>query len=249
MPRIICDKLTIKFGKTIALNEVDLDIEGNHIVGLIGRAGSGKSALLSILAALKYPSSGLITVDGENPFENSTEAAKTHFTWENQKILKSGSIRRSLQFCAKLSQHYDSVYAYRLLNEFGLNLKMNIKKLRPEENAILNIVSGLASRAPITVFDETFLGLGYEFKHTFFRELIEDYKKFPRMIILSTDNANEIEPILSDVIIMDRGHAISHASPVEIKTVAQGIMNTQTMPSLQEVVLFFTKEGGGMIEQ
>jgi len=62
--------LTLRYGATVALDRVNLTLAPGRIYGLIGRSGSGKSSLLSVLAAFRRPSSGTVRVDGEDPFEH-----------------------------------------------------------------------------------------------------------------------------------------------------------------------------------
>ena len=56
--------LTKSYETTTALFNVNLDIEGGHIVGLLGPNGSGKTTLIKILCGLLHPSSGTVLVDG-----------------------------------------------------------------------------------------------------------------------------------------------------------------------------------------
>ena len=64
-------KLTKKYGKEFALEEVNFTIEKNKIYGLLGRNGAGKTTLLNILATHSFQTNGIIKVFGEEPYENS----------------------------------------------------------------------------------------------------------------------------------------------------------------------------------
>jgi len=55
-----------KFGNTIALDNVSLDIKKSELFSLLGSSGCGKSTLLRIIAGFEKPDSGLITLDGED---------------------------------------------------------------------------------------------------------------------------------------------------------------------------------------
>lgn len=58
--------LTVAFGRTIALDGVDLDVAAG-ITGLFGPNGSGKSTLLRVIAGLQRPTSGSVAVEGQPP--------------------------------------------------------------------------------------------------------------------------------------------------------------------------------------
>lgn len=62
--------VTKRYGRTAALDSVDLDLAADRIHGLLGRNAAGKSTLLSLMASLDRPDSGRIELGGEDPFEN-----------------------------------------------------------------------------------------------------------------------------------------------------------------------------------
>ncbi|UJH69653.1 ATP-binding cassette domain-containing protein [Ornithinimicrobium sp. INDO-MA30-4] len=59
--------LSVRYGKTTALEAVNLDLAPGRIHGLLGRNGTGKTTLLSVLASLRQPHTGSVVVDGQNP--------------------------------------------------------------------------------------------------------------------------------------------------------------------------------------
>ena len=64
------ENVSLKYGNTVALNNVSLKLPNQAICGLLGRNGAGKTSLLSLLCAFRRPTSGTITISGENPYEN-----------------------------------------------------------------------------------------------------------------------------------------------------------------------------------
>lgn len=71
-------------------------------------------------------------------------------------------------------------------------------------------ILGLASRAPLTMFDETYLGMDAPARYIFYDALLQDYMDHPRTIILSTHLIQEVENIIEDVIIIDKGRLLLH---------------------------------------
>lgn len=63
--RVHISGLTKEFGEVTALNQIDLSLDENEFVSVVGRSGCGKSTLLSIIAGLEYPTEGTVLVDGE----------------------------------------------------------------------------------------------------------------------------------------------------------------------------------------
>ena len=57
--------LTKRFGKVVALDDIDLDVPRGTALGLLGPSGAGKSTLIRVLAGLVRPTAGALTIDGE----------------------------------------------------------------------------------------------------------------------------------------------------------------------------------------
>lgn len=72
----------------------------------------------------------------------------------------------------------------------------------------VGIVVGLASRAPLTIFDEPYLGLDAVARSLFYDRLLEDCGEFPRTIVLSTHLIDEVSRLLEHVIVIDGGRLI-----------------------------------------
>jgi len=63
---ISADNITWKVGKKVIVNDVSLNVSRGETVGLLGPNGSGKSSLLRILAGLRRPDAGRVSLDGQN---------------------------------------------------------------------------------------------------------------------------------------------------------------------------------------
>ena len=70
------------------------------------------------------------------------------------------------------------------------------------------VVVGLASRAPLTIFDEPYLGLDAVARGLFYTKLLEDYTEHPRTVIISTHLIDEVGRLLGRVLVLDHGRLI-----------------------------------------
>ena len=94
------------------------------------------------------------------------------------------------------------------VDDFNLPLKRRIKKLSRGMLSAVGIVIGLASRAPLTIFDEPYLGLDVVSRGLFYDRLMEDYLEHPRTVILSTHLIDEVSNLLEHVLVIDNGKLI-----------------------------------------
>ena len=70
------------------------------------------------------------------------------------------------------------------------------------------MVLGLASRAPLTIFDEPYLGLDAVARQLFYDRLLADYAEHPRTVLLSTHLIDEVSDLLDHVVVLDRGRVV-----------------------------------------
>lgn len=200
--------VTVKFRKSEALKDISLTFETGKIYGLIGRNGAGKTVLLSLLAAFREPTHGQVEVDGEAVFENADKMQQVSFIYTKNYEEEYENIPVMLKFSERYRPNFDKDYAYRLLNRFKLPLDKPINKLSKGMQAALNVVIGLASRTPLTIFDEVYLGMDAPTRVIFYEELLADQAVHPRTFILSTHLVSEMDYLFDNVVIIHEGRLL-----------------------------------------
>ncbi|WP_448071614.1 ATP-binding cassette domain-containing protein [Georgenia yuyongxinii] len=103
--------LTLRYGRTTALDGVTFDLPAGGIHGLLGRNGSGKTTLLSVLAAMRRGASGEVRVDGEDPFENARVMGATAIVREGGDVLTTEKVATNLRFAAAMRPGFDAAWA------------------------------------------------------------------------------------------------------------------------------------------
>jgi ABC-2 type transport system ATP-binding protein len=197
--------LTKSYGKVTAVDHVSFKIEANKIYGLLGRNGAGKTTIMHMISAQQFATSGELKVFGEEPFENSKVLNQICFIKESQKYPDTFRIIDVLAVAKTLYANWDDAYAHALVEDFRLPIKRKIKKLSRGMLSSVGIVVGLASRAPLTIFDEPYLGLDAVARVLFYDRLLEDYAEYPRTVILSTHLIDEVSRLLEHVLVIDNG--------------------------------------------
>ena len=204
--------VTVRYGKTIALDAVDLTIRPGVITGLLGRNGAGKSTLLQLLAGYSRPTNGSVVVGpeghGENPWENPWTAAGTQLVRESGDLMDDEKLHWTLGCYADLREHWDADLAARLLDRFEVDVKKKASTLSRGKRSAVAATIGLASRAPLTILDEVYLGMDAPTRYAFYEELVADYAEHPRTILLSSHLVEEAERLFEDVVILDRGRVL-----------------------------------------
>ncbi|MFT4233200.1 MAG: ABC transporter ATP-binding protein [Leucobacter sp.] len=216
-PAVETRGLTRLYRGVAALEEVTLDIRENAITGLLGRNGAGKTTLMSLITAQDRPSSGTVRVRGRDPFEHAATIEQMCFVRDNQRYPDDYKLKHAMRAAAIFYPNWSQELADRLVDLFRIPVKPVVKKFSRGQLSALGIVLGLASRSPITFFDEPYLGLDATARHIFYDELLRDYAEHPRTIILSTHLIDEMDRLLERVIVLDRGRVLRHADVDELR--------------------------------
>ncbi len=209
--------LTRTFRGVPAVNDISLDIEANTITGLLGRNGAGKTTFMSLVTAQDRPTRGTVEVDGRPPFEHAPVLERMCFLRDNQRYPDDYRLVHALRAASIFYPQWAPETADRLVALFRLPEKPVVKKFSRGQLSALGIVLGLASRSPLTFFDEPYLGLDATARGIFYDELLRDYTARPRTIIMSTHLINEMDQLLEKVIILDKGKVVRHADVEELR--------------------------------
>jgi ABC-2 type transport system ATP-binding protein len=207
--RIEVEDLVLRYGGVTALDRLTFSLDAGKIYGLLGRNGSGKTSLLSVLAAFRRESEGTVRIDGRPVFENAELTSRIGLIRDTGETLM-GSVRDVLYFAEWLRPQWDAELARSLLDTFGLTTKMGVKAMSTGQRSALGAIVGLAGRAPLTMFDESHLGMDAPSRQAFYDALLADYMAHPRTIILSTHLIEEVSPLFEEVVIIDRGRLVVH---------------------------------------
>lgn len=195
-------------GGVTALDAVSFDLHDNAVHGLLGRNGAGKTTLLRILTSQVFATSGSVEVFGADPRENARVRQQVCFVGESQTYPSSFAVHHVLRAGALLYPTWDDAYAHQLAADFGLPQRRGVGRLSRGMHSALGIVVGIASRAPLTVFDEPSLGLDAVARQLWHERLLADYVEHPRTVVLSTHLIDEVAGLLERVIVLDRGRVL-----------------------------------------
>ncbi|MEV6694397.1 ABC transporter ATP-binding protein [Micromonospora sp. NPDC051196] len=207
-PVVTVTDLTKRYGDVTALDRVSFTLAENRIYGLLGRNGAGKTTLMQILTAQIFATSGEIAVFGQHPYENERVLSQISFIKESQTYPSNLRVKHVLRAAGLVYPGWDEEYAQRLVEDFRLPPQRNVRKLSRGMLSALGIVVGLAARAPLTFFDEPYLGLDAVARQIFYDRLLADFTEHPRTIVLSTHLIDEVSDLIEHVLLIDQGRLV-----------------------------------------
>ncbi|MFS1514469.1 ATP-binding cassette domain-containing protein [Chengkuizengella sp. SCS-71B] len=192
------------YGSTEALKNINIKLEENKIYGLLGRNGAGKTTFLNLISGSIFQDEGDIHFYG-NQLKKGETPKPLCYVKEKNLFFGGAKVIDLLDYAAPYYENWDWDFAKKLLNLFELDPNKKFKKLSRGMESLVGITIGLASRAPITAFDEPVLGLDPLMREKFYNVLVEDYAEHPRTIFMSTHLIDEVSKIVEKIFIMESG--------------------------------------------
>ncbi|MBT8047511.1 MAG: ABC transporter ATP-binding protein [Xanthomonadales bacterium] len=197
--------LTKRYGRTIAVDHIDLEIPPGRIVGLIGPNGAGKtSALKAILGLATFD--GELTVMGKNPSRDRAALMEDVCFIADVAVLPRWiKVKQLLDVTEKVHSGFsrDTCMAY--LAQTKVTLEHKVKQLSKGMVAQLHLALVMAIDARLLVLDEPTLGLDILYRKQFYSSLLNDYFDEQRTILITTHQVEEVEHILTDLIFIQDG--------------------------------------------
>ena len=142
------------------------------------------------------------------PFENEKILNKICFVKDKLSFMTWFKVNEIFDIAADFFENWDEKFKEELVDEFELDVNKRYKELSKGMESMVSIIIGLASRAPLTIFDEVYLGLDAGARQLFYEILFKDYLEHPRTIIFSTHLIEEVSNIFENIIIVHKGRVL-----------------------------------------
>lgn len=221
MQGIVCRNVCKQYGTKQVLKDINLTLEKGKIYGLIGRNGAGKTTLLSILSSQNPFTSGSVTWNGEEIWENQRALNHICFSRElSQNLMGSNANNMKVKEYLKIASYYfpnwDLAMAGNLIEKFELDIKQKISKLSKGMLSMVTIIVALASKAEFTFLDEPVAGIDIVMREYFYKRLLQEYMETGRTFIISTHIIEEASDLFEEVIMIKKGELLLKENTQEL---------------------------------
>ncbi|CAG9621870.1 ATP-binding cassette domain-containing protein [Sutcliffiella rhizosphaerae] len=217
-------KLSKDYRHSKALKNLHFTINENKISGLIGRNGAGKTTLLKIMAGFIKPSDGEVLIFGERPFNSLKASANTILVDDMMSFPTSLNLGEILEVAGRFYPNWDAEMAKKLFQYFHFFENQRHDELSKGKRSTFNMIVGLSSRCPLTMFDEPTTGMDAAVRKDFYRALLKEYLAHPRTIIISSHHLEEMEDILEEILLIHNGEKQLHLPIENFKEYAIGVI-------------------------
>ncbi len=206
--------LTKNYGRFRAVDKIDFEIKPGRVVGLVGPNGAGKSTTLkAILGLIKYR--GELEVFGRNP--RNERAQLMHdisYISDVASLPEWIRVDQLLDLMESTHPSYDLRKSLNFLARTDINKSHRVKHLSRGMKTQLHLAIVMGINARMLVLDEPTLGLDIIYRTEFYDQLMNEYFDPQRTILITTHQIEEIEHILTDIMIINKGKIIINM-PIE----------------------------------
>ncbi|WP_447874613.1 ABC transporter ATP-binding protein [Serratia fonticola] len=222
---IAAENITWSVGKKIIVNNVSLSVSSGETVGLLGPNGSGKSSLLRILAGLRRPHSGTVTLDGQNIAQITKKQLARRVAFVEQHgmteanmrvvdVVKLGRIPHHSPFSNWTAQDDDTVTAALQRVDMLGKSEQGWQSLSGGERQRVHIARALAQSPTEILLDEPTNHL--DIRHQI--QLMKLVSELPVTSIVAIHDLNHASMFCDSLIVMQQGQIVAAGSPQEILT-------------------------------
>ncbi len=227
--------LSKRFGRTRALDGLDLTVSEGEVHGFLGPNGAGKSTTLRVLLGLLRANGGTASVLGRDPWRDAVAVHRDIAyvpgdvtLWPN---LTGGE---TIDYLARLRGGADAALRARLIDAFELDPRKRGRSYSKGNRQKVALVAAFARPAKLYLFDEPTSGLD-PLMESVFRGEVERVRKDGATVLLSSHILSEVEQLCDRVTIVRAGVAVETGTLDELRHLTRTSFRVATGATLAEV--------------
>lgn len=227
-----------RFGKTVALDGVNLSVPGGKIYGFIGPNGAGKSTTIRMLLGLLKKDEGEVRLLGGDPWRDAVELHKRLAyvpsdvqLWDN---MTGGEV---IDFLGRLRGSYTKERRAELIKRFELDPTKKCKTYSKGNRQKVVLISAFVSDVELLILDEPTTGLD-PLMETVFQQCVREAKNAGKTVFLSSHILSEVEAVCDTIGVIREGRIVEQGSMEELKA----LIGRQEPPTLEALFMNYYRK-------
>jgi heme exporter protein A len=199
------ENLTVRYGRTIALHQIDLELEPG-VVGVFGQNGSGKSTLLRTIAGLLRPATGSVAFEGR-PVSSADEEWRRRIGYAGHQpgVYEELSVRENLELFARLNSA-EAGSVERTLEEVGLNERADdrVSTLSAGLQRRVGVARAVVHRPQVLLLDEPYANLDEDAAQRI-TAIVRSWSTSDRLALVATHGAKRLKAFADRGLVLSQG--------------------------------------------
>jgi ABC-2 type transport system ATP-binding protein len=211
------DGLTKRYGRTLALDRLDLCVGAGEVYGYLGPNGAGKTTTIRLLLGLHRPSEGRAELFGRDAWRDPvTSHRRVAYVAGEPSLWPSLTAAETFAFLARLHGGVDGAYRDALVERFRLDTSKKVRALSKGNRQKVQLIAALATRADLLILDEPTSGLD-PLMEMAFRESVREATERGQTVFLSSHILSEVEALCDRVGILSGGRLVDEGTLAELR--------------------------------
>lgn len=206
--------LSKKFNGVYVLEDINFNLSGGKIIGLLGKNGAGKTTLLKLINDLLTPTSGEILVNG-NKIGVETKKIISYLP-ERTYLNNQMKVKEILHYFEDFYDNFDIEKARRLLKNLDLDENQGLYKMSKGMKEKVQLVLVLSREADLYILDEPLGGVDPATRDYILDTILSNFNG-NASVIISTHLISDIERILDEAVFIDKGKIVLQSDTDELR--------------------------------
>jgi len=215
---LVVDHLTVRYGKTTAVDDVSFSVTKGRVYALLGRNGAGKSSTIQCLVGQRRAAAGVCRLLGQDSWKKRRQImARVCLVPETPDLPPGVSAVEIGRFLGRIRPIWNSVDYQARLERVGVPQKTPSQQLSKGQRRQLALAAALAAEPEVLILDDPTLGLDAVVRRTLLEELVGELADRGTTVLVTTHDLTGIEGIADQVGIMQHGKLVYDETMDELK--------------------------------
>jgi ABC-2 type transport system ATP-binding protein len=209
--------LSKRYGATLALESLDLEVTAGEVYGYLGPNGSGKTTTIRLLLGLHRATAGRAQLFGLDAWRDAVPAhRRLAYVAGEPSLWPALTASETLAYLARLHGGTDPACERQLADRFQLDADKRVRALSKGNRQKVQLVAAFAARADLLILDEPTAGLD-PLMEMAFRETVQEAKDRGATVFLSSHILSEVEALCDRVGILRSGRLVDQGTLAELR--------------------------------
>ena len=225
---IALEGVTRRFGRTVAVDAVDLQVPAGSLTAVVGPSGCGKSTLLRLLAGLEQPDGGRIIADGADLSTRPLGTRDLAMVFQDYALLPHLTVERNISFGLRLARRRDrrngpdprfiAAEVARMVELFGLHglLHRRPDQLSGGQRQRVALARAVIRNPPLLLLDEPLSALDVALRASARAEILRLHRDLGTTLVLVTHDQQEALSMATELVVMNAGRIVQAGAPDQV---------------------------------
>ena len=252
MTYLSLSNITKQFGDAIVVDDFNLDIDKGEFVSFLGPSGCGKTTTLRMVAGFEFPSSGKVTLGGDDITNKPPNQRNVGMIFQAYALFPNMTVAQNIGFGLRIRKESESAVKERVNEMINLiNLEKHADKypyqLSGGQQQRVALARALANRPQVLLLDEPLSALDAKIRVSLRSEIRAIQKALGITAIFVTHDQEEALSISDRIVVMYEGKVEQVGTPFEIYNFPKTQFVANFVGSLNTAVAEITDPEKGLL--